>query len=329
MSRPLASEEELEEALAQALGEDHPVDFRCEEHNRARWATEKARLRESLLLQVIAARREGFDHSAHERLLSTWQGLEPEADWLTCLRPDPLDPIRRAFELPGLQDQPASEDPELLELLAGRPWKQPEQSKVEVKGKTKTGPGSGKVQDAEERASSDAGKQRRGALAEQACARQQAASLRARLQDPALQARIDAEREAVGDRRAFDWDELLGSDQALAGMLQLSSPGGVDCGYDVLSLDDQDQIVRIEVKSATSTGRVFLTRNELARCEQAPERYRLFLYVGLDRAHDLSSTLRELVQREELTRARETLDEALPASGYELHFSIQPAEDAP
>ncbi|MFT5461014.1 MAG: hypothetical protein ACI9K2_007536 [Myxococcota bacterium] len=37
-----------------------------------------------------------------------------------------------------------------------------------------------------------------------------------------------------------------------------------------------------------------------------------------------SDTVLEIVRREDLSRARVTLDEALPAAGYELHFRIAP-----
>ena len=324
-----ATELQVQGALRDALGGRYPAAFSCRSFNQARWRATKAAARDTVLLgEIIRAGVAAWSDDAVVGLHHRWERLGPDDGWLADIDSDPWAVIRAEF--PDAADTPPPDTPGARAVLARRPWATPvPASDVGLTGGRRGGSGSSGVQDESTRTARSGRKKERGDNAEVACARLQASALQARLRDSsALRDALDAERRLHGDVRAFDWDLAVSDGDVLARLLRISGPGGRDCGFDVLSLDEAGVVVRIEVKSSQD-GRIHLTENEVLRAEEAPERYRLIVYRGLSIALDLSSQLRTLLEDRTLREARERLrgkgGPGFQPEGYVLRLIDRPS----
>lgn len=311
------------------LGIRFAASFSAVGWNQVRWRETKRTQEQRVLFQVIEqAGLAAWNDDRVVALRARWRRLEPAEDWFHQIGADPWDVLR--LEFPGVRDQPTSPDPRLGALLNRRPWKAPTAPPANVQFVTsiRGGPGSHGVVEAQERSGGEKRQRERGENAEVACARQEAERLLPRLLASAdLRDALDLERSEVRDARSFDWSEVLQDVEQLARLLRVAGPGGQDCGFDVLSIDEQGTVIRIEVKS-TVGNTIHLTENELLRAEQAPERYRLYVYQGFAEAWDLTSRLLERLDDPGLMQARRTLlgdgGSSLEPDGYVLRFSTVP-----
>ncbi len=331
VSDPELTGAEVQRALQEVAPASWAVHFETRSHNLARWDEEKPRLRKRVLLAEIE--REGLEHWSPARvaeLREAWRQCAPDEDWLGRVAPEVWEVVRSAFPRADPELRPSDERAE--RILLSRPWKAPERPRPGAglrRRPVTRGAGSAAVQETAKRRSTEAGQRERGENAELATAGREAERLWPLLHGEGAEALwrvLEDERRARGDTRSFDREALEPAD--LARLLRVSGPGGRDCGFDVLSLDDAGRLRRIEVKSAqpaTGAVAIHLSDNELRCALEDPSAYELLVYLGFEAAYDLSRELREILGDAELLDARERLlgvdsEHALEPDGYVLWF---------
>lgn len=319
------TERQVQDALRDTLGGRYPAAFSCRSFNQSRWRRAKTEARDPVLLGEIVRRGvANWSHDDVAKLLGRWERLATDDDWLAGLDADPWTVIRAEF--PDADDRPAPDVPEARAVLARRPWATPVvASHLRLASGRRGGAGNYGVQEESTRTARSRGMKERGDNAELACARLHALALQDRLRrSDVLRDALDAERVLHGDTRTFDWDLAASDVDVLARLLRIAGPGGRDCGFDVLSLDEAGTVLRVEVKSSQD-GRIHLTENEVLRAEEDPERYRLIVYQGFATALDLTSQLRALLDDQTLLEARERLrgrgGQGLQPEGYVLQLT--------
>lgn len=326
--------QQVQAALVARVPTSWPTRFDTRIYNRARWHRDKPVLAQRVLPLAVVMR--GVDKWTDElvvQLHEAWEALEPNDSWLDLVNGDPWEVLKVSEHFHGLVDREPPTDPRVAAVLRRRPWKKPvpPPKGVRLRGPAlKTRAGHTTVTSKSKRESADRAMRERGENAELATARREAAALWGRTD---IRDAIDKERARVGDTRPFDWDDH--DEAALAELLRISGPKGQDCGYDVVSLDAEGQIRRIEVKSAQgggSTATIHLSDNEIRRALESLDQFELVVYVGFTDAWDLSEQLREILRDDHLLKARAILfgverTHALAPDGYVLLLPLESSPD--
>ena len=313
--------------------------FACASRHLADWRRAKDDLRrDTLARHLLAGRLDDWDEERLEKFFKRWDETEPGPETLASLSFDPASFAESLFPSPS--SEPAEDELEKARLLVeGRPLGRLEAAVVRLASVSERKPGSGLVKDRREER--ERRKQQRGSSAEKARvaeAARRVAELVGRTSD-LWRSRIDDEREAI--RRELSkkqrqktlgpiaWENIAHGDLEKA----LHVASAVDCGFDVIDVDEErDLVLLVEVKATSIVGsehRVHVTPNELRRAisvagrAQKGERvaWKLELYVGLHRRVDLTPAVTGALASD---RLRATLLEpaALEPTEFVLHVVL-------
>lgn len=297
------TEEEVERALG-AL-DRLTAQFRCLRAHQTRWTKRKPQLKEGILVRHLLQLGLKVNDEFVEKLHQKWEGLAPTDEELCRLGFDPDEYARAKY--PGREPTDDDEFRRACEVLARRPY-----AALDPTARTEWIPpkprkaGTGPAKTTGNRDHKNTQRRIRGENAEQARAAE--AARRLWRCSPSVQRKLDAERARIRGELTQPKDLLLPigwhevDEAQLAKDLRLA--GEVDCGYDVLDYDlDNDQILRIEVKSIQTKNDtakpppLHISANEVRRALETRDEpdvtYRLEVYLGYHRRIDATPALNQ------------------------------------